>query len=111
MSPRWACCIFVLPLLLEAHQRVSDAVIVETSIRIASQILKVVVILYTKNYLIYLSVGLLYNLVSALLISFRCRREFASLLGGPFDKQYFKEGLFRSELKNSSVSLSQTVST
>ena len=97
-------------LLLEAHQRVSDAVIVETSIRIASQILKVVVILYTKNYLIYLSVGLLYNLVSALLISFRCRREFASLLGGPFDKQYFKEGLFRSELKNSSViRLSQTV--
>ncbi len=97
-------------LLLEAHQRVSDAVIVETCIRISTQIIKIVVILYTKNYLIYLSVGLLYNLISALLIAFRCRRKYASLLGGPFDKQYFKEGLFRSELKNSSIiRLSQTV--
>ncbi len=97
-------------LLLEAHQRVSDALIVETCIRISTQILKIVVILWTKNYLIYLSVGLLYNLISALLIAIRCRRKYTSLLGGPFDIQYFKDGMFRSELKNSSViRLSQTV--
>ena len=97
-------------LLLEAHQRVSDAVIVETSIRIATQLLKVIIILYTKNYLIYLSVGVLYNLVSALFIALRSRRKYASLFGGAYDKQYFREGSFRSELKNSSlIRMAQTV--
>ena len=97
-------------LLMEAHQRISDAVIVETCIRISTQILKVFVILYTKNYLIYLSVGLLYNLISAFLVAIRCKRKYASLLGAPFDRQYFKDSMFRSELKNSSViRLSQTV--
>lgn len=97
-------------LLMEAYQRVSDALIVETCIRVSTQVLKIAVIVWMKNYLIYLSVGLLYNLISAILIAIRCRLKYASLLGGSFDAQYFKDGIFRSELKNSSViRLSQTV--
>ena len=97
-------------LLLEATQRLSDAVAIETGVRVFSQVLKVLIILYTKNYLLYLSVGVMYNLFAAIFITIRSRRKYPVLFSGTYVKGSFRKTAFHHELKYTSIiRLSQTI--
>lgn len=90
-------------LILEANQRLSDAVKIEVAFRIASQFIKFFVILYTKSYLLYLAATMLSNMLAMILIAIRTRRRYSPFFGGTCALADLVSPSFRAEIKDSAI--------
>lgn len=71
--------------LLYADQRQYVCTIIDMSINIIGSILRIVILIVTQNYLLYLSMSLLQNLVSNIIISIKCYKDY------PFLRKYKNE--------------------
>lgn len=90
-------------LLLQANQRVSDAVMIETALRIGFQIVKAVIIVTTRNYILYAIAAVVCNLLAAILIAIRSRSRYPQMFLKEEMPGWFREPLFRKELLSASV--------
>jgi len=90
-------------LLLQAAQRVSDAVTIETVTRIAFQIIKAIIIVKTRNFILYTMAAVVCNLLSAGLVAIRSRKRFPELFIREDISGWFRDRQFRSEVLGASV--------
>jgi O-antigen/teichoic acid export membrane protein len=90
-------------LLLQASQRLSDAVTIETIVRIAFQVSKAFIIVYTKDYILYTIAAVMCNLLSAILVARRSRARFPALFAREDVTGWYRDKRFRSELLSASV--------
>lgn len=90
-------------LLLQARQRLSDAIMIETIIRIAIQVVKALIIILTKNYILYTIAAVFCNLLSAILVARRSKKRFPTAFGRRMTPGTFLDKGFRGELWNASI--------
>jgi len=90
-------------LVLQANQRVSDAVTIETVIRIAFQIIKAVIIITTRNFILYTMAAVVCNLLSAILVAARSKSRYPALFLREDVSFWSRDKQFRQELLSASV--------
>lgn len=90
-------------LVLQANQRVSDAVSIETVVRIAFQLIKAVVILTTRNFILYTMAAVVCNLLSAILVAVRSKARYPALFLREDISGWYRDKQFRQELLSASV--------
>lgn len=86
--------------LLVADQKGYTVTKIETIVRLFVQALKVVVLIVYKNYLVYASVTILYNLLSGFVITLICKNQYAYAFRRVSTREDFqREGLL-AEIKD-----------
>ena len=89
--------------LLVADQRQSDVAWIEMLFRILTSVFKVVAIIYTKSYLLYLMLSVLSNIGSVALIAILGRRKYPYIFLGKPDFNLLKDPLMISDIKNAAL--------
>ena len=85
-------------LVLQASQRISDAVTIETVVRIAFQIIKAVVIVTTRNFILYTMAAVASNLLTAILVAVRSKSRFPALFLPEDVSFWYRDKQFRREI-------------
>ncbi len=84
-----------------ANQRGFEVARIETILRIVSQILKVVAMLWLKSYIAYMLISIFANLATNFIIWLRCRKAYPTLLNGSCTRADFEETGLKKEIRAS----------
>jgi len=90
-------------LVLQASQRVSDAVTIETVARIAFQVIKAVIIITTRNFILYTLASVVCNLLTAVLVAVRSKTRYPALFLREDISHWYRDLPLRKELLSMSV--------
>ena len=87
-------------ILFITHQRIYVCTAVDTATNIISVILKMVVLLTLRNYIVYLLIAIVGNIVSNLIISIKSKKEYPEITSIEVTKQDLKDLNLFHEVKN-----------
>ncbi|MCR4787051.1 MAG: oligosaccharide flippase family protein [Lachnospiraceae bacterium] len=87
-------------ILFITHQRLYVCTVVDTSVNIVSVIARMMILLYLRNYIVYLIIAIAANVTSNLIISLRAKKEYPDLLEEKVSTAYMKELDLFHDVKN-----------
>ncbi|MBC5995843.1 hypothetical protein EAI30_00280 [Romboutsia ilealis] len=76
--------------LLNADQNNYVSVLVDTTINVVMSLIRIFILVYTKNYILYLIIQVLQNIISNLIISYICNKKY-KYLKNSYDVEKLKE--------------------
>ncbi|MCR4990301.1 MAG: hypothetical protein K6A38_05485 [Lachnospiraceae bacterium] len=87
-------------ILFVTHQRIYVCTTVDTAVNLFVTVAKMIVLLKLRNYIVYLIIAIVGNIISNLIISLRAKKEYPDLLEEKVSKQFMKELNFFHDVKN-----------
>lgn len=87
-------------ILFITHQKIYFCTMVDTIVTIVSTFLKMAVLVWMKDYIIYLIIGILANVISNLIIAWRSRISFPEIVRTKVTKEDFKKLNLWYDVKN-----------
>ena len=87
-------------ILFITHQRIYVCTVVDTATNIVSVILRMLVLLYLRNYIVYLIIAIIANVTSNLVIAVRAKKEYPDLIEEKASVAFMKELDLFHEVKN-----------
>lgn len=87
-------------ILFVTHQRIYVCTMVDTAVNIVSVIVRMIILLKLRNYIIYLLVAIASNILSNLVISYRSKKEYPQILEVHVTKEDMKALNLGHEIKN-----------
>ena len=87
-------------ILFITHQKIYFCTMVDTIVTIVSTFLKMAVLVWMKDYIVYLIIGILANIISNLIIAWRSRISFPEIVKTKVTKEDFKKLNLWYDVKN-----------
>ena len=87
-------------ILFITHQRIYVCTVVDTATNIVSVILRMLVLLLLRNYIVYLIIAIIANVTSNLIIAVRAKKEYPDLIEEKASAAFMKELNLFHEVKN-----------
>ena len=87
-------------ILFITHQRIYVCTVVDTVTNILSVTFRMLVLLYLKNYIVYLLIAIIANISSNLVIAIRAKKEYPDLMEEKVSTDYIKELNLFHDVKN-----------